>query len=72
MKMPIARTVNFRDLDFIQRFDPNTVTRKDRLEVLMLYFLRHLVEDPQDGTLFDCDVMDAIRELQRKYDGKED
>lgn len=49
---------------------PVETTRKRRLEMLRLYFLNLLVEDGQDGTGFDCDVLDAIEALEKKYDGQ--
>ena len=44
------------------------LTRHGALRALELYYLRVLVEDPQDGTNFDCDVLDAISTLKRKYE----
>lgn len=63
--------VDFENLDFTKRL-PLWAKRKDKLEVLKLYYLRHMVEDPIDGNRFDMDVLDAIEALQRKYDGDED
>ena len=42
-------------------------SREDKLRMLELYYLRHLVEDPQDGTPFDCDILDAIKSLREKH-----
>lgn len=41
--------------------------KAERLERLKMFFLRVLVEDPLDGTLFDCDVLNAIETLETKY-----
>lgn len=41
--------------------------RQLALEKLKDYFLHDLVEDPIDGTGFDCDVLDAINALIDKY-----
>ena len=42
-------------------------SRNERLENLKQYFLHILAEDQQEGSEFDCNVLDAIDELQRKY-----
>ncbi|KKU19551.1 MAG: hypothetical protein UX31_C0005G0031 [Candidatus Nomurabacteria bacterium GW2011_GWA1_46_11] len=39
----------------------------ERLRILEKYFLGVLVQDGQDGTVFDNDVLDAIRGLKEKY-----
>ncbi len=39
----------------------------ERLRILHKYFLEVLVQDAQDGTQFDSDVLDAIRALKEKY-----
>ncbi len=46
---------------------PPEVTRYERLEFLKQYYLRILFEDPHEGSMFDCDVLDAINALQEKY-----
>lgn len=38
-------------------------SRSERLEELKQYFLRNLVEDPQDVTTFDTDVLEATEGL---------
>jgi len=40
--------------------------RLQKIKTLRQYFLKNLVEDPQDGTKFDCVVLDAFKELERK------
>ena len=42
-------------------------TRTERLEKLKMHFLNELVEDPINGTLFDCDVLEAIKQLEEKW-----
>lgn len=49
----------------IRYFDtlPKTANRKvvNRRETTLRYFLRNHVEDPIDGTNFDCDVLNALK-----------
>lgn len=47
-----------------KRFDE---TRVEKLRILEQYFLHHLVDDPMDGSTFDCDVLDAIKLLKARY-----
>jgi hypothetical protein len=42
--------------------------RQEKIEKLKQFFLRKLVEDPQDGTDFDCDVLTSLEKLERKYE----
>lgn len=42
--------------------------RINKLRVLKKYFLDNLVEDPIDGTKFDCDVLDALCKLEERYE----
>lgn len=42
-------------------------TRTERLNLLKQFFLESLVEDPIDGTRFDCDILDAIEIMEKKY-----
>lgn len=49
---------------------PVESTRERRLEILKQYYLAVLVEDGQDGTIFDCDILDAIESLEKKYKGQ--
>lgn len=44
-------------------------SRRERLENLKQYFLHVLVEDSQDGTPFDCDVLAMIEHLKEIYYG---
>jgi hypothetical protein len=44
-----------------------TLSREQRLTTLELFYLENLVEDPRDGTVFDCDVLDTIKALKLKY-----
>jgi hypothetical protein len=46
------------------------LTRQERLDDLLKYFFQQAVEDPIDGTPFDSDVMEAIDNLKRKYEGQ--
>ena len=41
--------------------------RQQKLEKTKQYFLKNFVEDPIDGSCFDCDFLDAMNFLQRKY-----
>jgi hypothetical protein len=43
------------------------VTRAQRVEYLRQYFLNVLFEDPHEGSIFEHDVLNAIKELQKKY-----
>lgn len=63
--MPVI-PVDLDNIDFTKRLH-SRVSRKDKLEVLKQYYLQFMVEDWQDGTDFDCDVLDAIESLQIKY-----
>lgn len=45
----------------------NPESRKAKLDKLEQYYLHHLVEDPQDGTVFDSDILDMIKALKEKY-----
>jgi hypothetical protein len=71
--MSITKTVpiNLSKINFTEKL-PLWAARKDKLEVLKQYYLRHMCEDPIDGNRFDLDVLDAIEALQKKYDGDED
>jgi len=39
---------------------------KNKIEALRQYYLRHWVEDPIDGTNFDCAVLDALADLDHR------
>lgn len=41
--------------------------RQKKIEALKQYYLYELVEDPIDGTIFDCEVLNALEELENKY-----
>lgn len=57
--------MNEDKIDFAKRnFE---ASREDKLRILELYYLKFLVEDPIDGTGFDCDILDAIKELKKRY-----
>lgn len=43
------------------------MTRPERIEAVLQYFLKNLVEDPIDGTAFDCDVIETLDVLKKKY-----
>ena len=43
------------------------LSREDKLRAWELFYLRNMAEDPRDGTVFDCDILDAIKELRKKY-----
>lgn len=43
------------------------MTRLERLDKLKKYFLHELVEDSNDGTNFDCSVLDAFEFLEKRY-----
>jgi len=62
----------------VQPVNPKT-SRRERLEILKQYYLRILVEDPLEGTQFDCAVLDKIKEIKDreedeplKHDPQED
>lgn len=38
-----------------------------RVEEVLQYFLKNHCDDPQNGTKFDCAVIDSIRELQARF-----
>ena len=42
-------------------------TEIEKLTALKSYYLNHLVDDPIDGSRFDCDVLDALDALMGKY-----
>jgi len=42
-------------------------SRSERLEDTKQWFLANRVEDPIDGTMFDCAVLDAFRELEIRF-----
>lgn len=44
--------------------------RPEKLNRLKMFFLENLVEDSRDGTVFDCDVLDLISTLEKKYEIK--
>lgn len=48
-----------------------TMSRHERIQDVLEYFYDVHVEDPLDGTSFDCDVMDALIDLRRKYEKEE-
>lgn len=56
-------------LNQIESFLPlfEHLTREQKIQRLRQTFLDFLVEDPIDGTTFDCDVLDALKELEEKY-----
>ena len=60
--------VNIERLDFNENMMEEN--RLVKLRILELFFLRKLVEDPRDGTEFDCDILDAIAVLKEKYAAK--
>lgn len=37
---------------------------QDKLRELELFYLQNMVEDPIDGTLFDCNILDAVKRLK--------
>lgn len=56
----------------INNFNENMM-REDhlvKLRILELFFLRKLVDDPIDGSEFDCDILDMIKALKKKYADK--
>ena len=42
-------------------------SRQNKIEKLKQYYLTSLVEDWQDGTEFDLDVLDSLLKLKQKY-----
>jgi len=45
----------------------SSLSRPEKLDMLKKFFLNSLAEDPQDGTEFDCDILDAIESLESRY-----
>ena len=43
-------------------------TRVEKLEELKQWFLANLVEDPIDGTAFDCAVLDSVEALKERFE----
>jgi hypothetical protein len=43
------------------------MTRQDRLDHLLQYYLHYLVEDGQDGTTMDCEIIRLLKKLKMKY-----
>lgn len=58
-----------RDGKYLPMIDPAslTMTRRERIEELRLYFVNVLCEDPQDGSPFDCAVLDTLDRIEREY-----
>lgn len=42
------------------------LNREEKIQVLQWFYLLNLVEDPQDGTNFDCAVIDALEAIIQK------
>ena len=40
--------------------------RVNRLQSVIEFYCENFVEDPINGTRFDCDVLDSLAEFQRK------
>ena len=47
---------------------PPDALRNERIRILQDFYLQYLVEDPIDGTSFDCDVLDFFDDLRKKYE----
>lgn len=45
----------------------SSLSRPEKLNMLKKFFINSLAEDPQNGTEFDCDVLDAIESLESRY-----
>ena len=45
----------------------SSLSRPEKLNMLKKFFINSLAEDPEDGTEFDCDVIDAIESLESRY-----
>lgn len=45
----------------------NDLNCEEKVRHLIEYYLKNLVQDPIDGTRFDCDVLDALESLEKKY-----
>jgi len=41
--------------------------RQQKVQELIVYFSKNICEDPQNGTVFDCDVIDALEKVKTKY-----
>lgn len=50
-----------------ERRPRNSTTRSQKLKILEEYFLKNIVEDPIDGTNFDCDILNHFKILKNKY-----
>lgn len=60
---------SLRDEKYLPMIDlaPFTMTRGERIKELRFYFVNCLCEDPQDGSPFDCAVLDALDQIERDY-----
>jgi hypothetical protein len=54
------------EVNFNERLSPE-VHRKERIAWLRRYYLTNLVEDPIDGTMFDCEILDFLRDMEEKH-----
>jgi hypothetical protein len=43
-----------------------SLTPKEKIEIIRQYYLRTLVEDPMDGTDFDCLILDTLADLDHR------
>lgn len=43
------------------------MTRTESIQKLKQYYLDHLVEDPYEGTSFDCKILDFLNVLEEKW-----
>jgi len=55
----------------VATFRPNAtekaLSRYEKLEQTLQFYLRRMVEDPIDGTDLDCATIEALRDLQKKF-----
>lgn len=62
----MVRTLRSPDPRMLDRADPET-SSLERIDRLQQYYLNVLVEDPQDGTALDCDILDMLKALKLKH-----
>lgn len=58
------------DLKFITRL-PLDTDRVSRIQALRDYYTNFVVEDVQNGTDFDCHILNLLDGLEKHYKGKD-
>ena len=55
------------DAGLAYRETAHDMPRSQRAQLLIEFFVQNLAEDPQDGTQFDVDVLDALEGVRNRY-----